>query len=106
MSADRLRQAAAVLREQVHATINHRWIVDGEGSGLPIVWADFDHDGGAQVADCLNDGDAAYIALMSPPVATELADLLSVAAAHFGTSTAMERTAALSVASAILGRRA
>lgn len=86
MSTDRLREAAAVLRERVEAAPGGPWvysetgnIVDGPTgvevrsgeTGHPVMTGAYDsHDGYA----------AAYIAMMHPPVAKAFADWLDHAA--------------------------
>ena len=86
MSADRLREAAALLRERAGAAPGGPWvysetgnIVDGptgvevrsHETGRPVMTGAYDsHDGYA----------AAYIAMMQPPVAMALADWLDHAA--------------------------
>ncbi|TSD68098.1 hypothetical protein [Aeromicrobium piscarium] len=79
MSADRLREAARVLREVVSASSDGRWVVskgspsDYEAS---IALPDQPDDVFGDVADVWMAEDATYIATMSPPVALAVADWL------------------------------
>jgi len=79
-AADLLRRAAGKLRDTAAVTTfgTEGWAVDLKDSEVTTA------DGGMMIADTreLTDGrpDASYIALMHPPVALALADLLDRAA--------------------------
>lgn len=75
MSADRLRRAAVKLRERANAaSFPDGWAIDLADSEVTTA------DGGVMIADTmeLTEGrpDASYIALLHPPVALALAELL------------------------------
>lgn len=73
---EELREASRLMRERATAATGGRWNVDGFGTRLPLVWADYDYDGGGSVADALADDDATHIAGMDPTVAIAVADWL------------------------------
>lgn len=74
MSAERLREAASLLRERAEAATPGPWRTGGE-SGL--VWdTALPEIGPTKIVCDSREGDATYIATMSPPVALALADLL------------------------------
>ena len=93
MSADRLREAAAVLRERAEAATPGPWEADGgeisQHWSRPEPWQPVASGEVACMAYCYGgsargidrDEDAAYIAMMHPPVALALADWLDVAGA-------------------------
>lgn len=71
MSADLLRRAAAKLRETAEAATPGPWSVDGDIQAVKAA-------GGTTIAydDETEMSDGQFIALMHPPVALALADLL------------------------------
>ena len=74
VSAQRLRDAAKVLREESEPLAGGgawAWRVTGDRQ-----WAVVDNQNGVRVAQSADDDSAAYIAMMQPPVAVALADLL------------------------------
>lgn len=114
MSAARLREAAKVLRERAEAATPGPWEADGgeisQHWSRPEPWQ---HVASGEV-DCMaycyggsargidRDEDAAYIAMMHPPVALILADWLDDTAGEVE-SHATWSEHALAVADAILG---
>ena len=113
MSAARLREAAALLRERAEAAPGGSWVYSETGNpvngptgvevrscetGHPVMTGAYDsHDGYA----------AAYIAMMHPPVALALADWLDTAARLLAASDMADAVGPpwppLAVADAILG---
>lgn len=69
MSAELLRRAAKTLREHAEAASAGRWEAHPDG----LVWAERIGD---PVSGSTEVEDANYVALMHPPVALALADLL------------------------------
>ena len=110
MSAARLREAAALLRERAGAATNGRWAHCYTASNRHWVEGPGDYDG---YDDTLATGtapaDATYIATMSPPVALALADWLTKygdlidAARHIDRPAFGDLAHALTLADAILG---
>ena len=82
MSAARLREAAALLRERAGAARAGRWIVAGD----PAFVVSPRNEWEAPVTRCHgsleegNHANAAYIAMMHPPLAEAFADWLDLAA--------------------------
>lgn len=74
-TADRMRRAAALLRERVEAATDGPWEVIGGGEYVrgPDILVTPD-DGG------VSDADAEFIAMMHPPVAVALAKVLGLGA--------------------------
>lgn len=120
MTAERLREAAALLRERAEAATPGPWAADvwpvrkrspQTGRLLTIDPADgtqgtvdlIPTDG---VYGVMEGADAVYIALMAPPVALALADWLDQAAIHVSGGSLRAHpmsTRAITVADAILG---
>lgn len=106
MSAERLRDAARVLRERVSGADEYHigpWITDSGKGGTTEVFCENRDDETTFVVDCDRDGTAAYIATVSPPFALAVADWLE----HYATRCAMMRVEPgpheTAVADAVLG---
>lgn len=105
MSAERLRAAAALLRERAEAATPGPWEA-GENEPLGIMPPDFGiwmpevgHDG----ALVEKESDATFIAMMNPTVALAVADWLDCYAAVLATESLIAfDNQALAVADAIL----
>jgi hypothetical protein len=108
MSAARIREAAKVLRDAAENATPGTWFVDGFGrdgyqvNGAGTVFAD----------ERALHNDAAYIALMAPPVALALADWLDSIAERDESGNDLhwphpeDARHALTLANTILGDRA
>lgn len=84
MSADRLREAARVLRERAEAATPGPWCDEYSGRTGPVVMDAESRNALDHVAKCSHFRgriDAAYIATMHPGVGLALADWLDYAAA-------------------------
>lgn len=106
MSADRLREAARVLRERAEAATPGPWYAAKE-FGHVIFSGTGSDDDVAVTEDFDVAADATYIATMNPTVGLTVADLLDRWAAHYepiwqGPHVPWELAEALKVADAIL----
>ena len=84
MSAEKLREAAALMRERAEAATRGPWRADGTTVGgarhQPVVMGGFDSSGSLQ--DPCAPWDAEHIASWHPAVALAVADWLDEAADH------------------------
>jgi hypothetical protein len=102
MSADLLRRAAAKLRQHVEKASPGPWTTD---SWEIFSEAEAPHWLGETLSvddEPLSEANAAYIALMHPPVALAVAELLEVLATEQQTSNPFDLISAESLARAIL----
>lgn len=80
MSAEKLREAARLMRERAEAAKGSPWEFSEEPGRWSSEWAIFSADAGHDFAMCESDDDAAHIASWHPAVALAVADWLDDAA--------------------------
>ena len=100
MSADRLREAAKVLREQAEAATPGPWR-SVQGASGDLWWVELPNT--ADVALDLHGENATYIATMHPGVGLALADWLDDLADHDASDLMPMERGALFLADLILG---
>lgn len=82
MSTERLRHAAALMRERAEAAQSGAWEVSREDRGLMPEWGIYSTDAGHDFALVEDEDSAAHIASWHPAVALAVADWLEATAAR------------------------